>query len=125
MPLGRARPVSGGFEITGRWGFGSGVRHTDWVLTAAVIDDGSILPAPVATGAAPASPSFIFFVVPTDRVQIEDTWRTHMLSGTGSHHYRLENVFVEEDFTCPYPLPLRQRALDVRDILAHASRPRS
>jgi alkylation response protein AidB-like acyl-CoA dehydrogenase len=100
MPMGRARKVEGGFEISGRWAFGSGVRHADWVLTAAVVETGE---------AAAGAPAMILFAVPAGRVQIERSWDTAMLRGSGSHHYRLEGERVEEAFTAPYPAAPRLR----------------
>ena len=32
-----------------------------------------------------------------DQVAVEDTWHTHGLRGSGSHHYRAEAVFIPED----------------------------
>ena len=100
MPMGRARPVRGGFEISGRWGFGSGIRHADWVFTAAAIE----------SDAPPAGPPpMILVAVPANRVRVEPTWDTTLLRGSGSNHYRMEAVFVDEAFTCPYPAPPRRR----------------
>ena len=36
-PTGQARPVPGGFRLSGRWGFSSGVDHCDWVILGAVV----------------------------------------------------------------------------------------
>ncbi|MDI1452105.1 acyl-CoA dehydrogenase family protein [Polyangium sp. 6x1] len=99
VPMGKARRVRGGFEVTGRWGFGSGIRHADWVYTAAAIE------APGQAG----PPSFVQIAVPAARVTIEDTWNTAFLRGSGSNHYRMEALFVEEAFTCSYPGAARRR----------------
>ena len=34
VPSGRARRVAGGYVITGRWSYGSGIHHAEWVHTA-------------------------------------------------------------------------------------------
>lgn len=100
VPMGRAAPARGGYEVSGRWGFGSGVRHAQWVFTPAVID----------TGAPPAGlPEMRLFAVPVERVGVESTWTTTLLRGSGSEHYHLESVFVEEAMTCPYPAAPRLR----------------
>jgi indole-3-acetate monooxygenase len=63
-PTGRAVPVRGGFEITGRWAFGSGIRHAGWVVSPAVID----------TGAPPEGmPPTVTFAVPIEEVEVEAT----------------------------------------------------
>ena len=99
VPMGTARPVAGGYRVTGRWGFGSGIRHADWVFTAGRVE----------TGVSNSPPSFIHIAVPVGRVTIEDTWDTSFLSGSGSEHYRLEDVFVDHAHTCDYPAAARQR----------------
>src|SRR5438067_8596686 len=41
-PTGAARRVDGGFHVSGRWHFSSGVDHCGWALLGAVVpDDGS------------------------------------------------------------------------------------
>ncbi|UQA61332.1 acyl-CoA dehydrogenase family protein [Polyangium aurulentum] len=99
-PLGRARRVGGGFEVSGRWAFGSGIRHADWVITVAAVD---------GSASAGGPPAFIQLAVPIERVTVEDTWDSSFLRGSGSEHYRLEGEFVEEAFTCPFPTAPRLR----------------
>lgn len=96
-PMGKAERVSGGYRVSGRWAFGSGIRHATWVSTGAVV-----APEP---GRAPASgaPEMITVAVPTKSVVIEDTWYSAGLRGSGSFHYRMEDVFVSDDFVCPFP----------------------
>lgn len=31
------RPVPGGFRASGRWAFGSGIRHAEWIVTSAAV----------------------------------------------------------------------------------------
>ena len=35
MPGGTANPVEGGYRVTGRWAFASGIRHAQWVSASA------------------------------------------------------------------------------------------
>ena len=32
-PKGQAEPVVGGYRVNGRWAFGSGIRHAEWVIS--------------------------------------------------------------------------------------------
>jgi alkylation response protein AidB-like acyl-CoA dehydrogenase len=78
-PPGRAEPVEGGYRVTGRWAYCSGVMHADWVAVSAVIDGEQ----------APCD-----FVVPRDQVEVLDTWYTSGMKGTGSHDVTVDGVFV-------------------------------
>lgn len=80
-PPGKAVPVDGGYRISGRWKWGTGVMHSDWVMVACAIVDG---PANVA----------LFCALPTEQVTVLDTWYIDGMEGTGSHDLLIEDVFV-------------------------------
>jgi indole-3-acetate monooxygenase len=80
-PLGRARAVPGGHEVTGRWPFGSGCLHSDWLIACTV---------PSESGEVRG------FFFARDQVRIHDTWRTGGLRATGSHDFEVANAFVPE-----------------------------
>lgn len=93
FPSGLAERVEGGYRVTGRWAFGSAIRHADWVTTAALIARNG---APIRSASGAPQPCSI--CVPAKDVIIEDNWFSSGLKGTGSSHYRIENVFVPDDF---------------------------
>ena len=79
-PQGKARRVPGGVVVSGRWAFCSGVTHADVLFAGCVLED---RPAVVA--------------LPTEQLQILDTWHTLGLRGTGSHDTVAEEVFVPDN----------------------------
>ncbi len=79
-PQGRATRVPGGVVVSGRWAFCSGITHADVLFAGCVLDD---KPAVVA--------------LPTEQLQILDTWHTLGLRGTGSHDTVAEEVFVPDE----------------------------
>lgn len=88
MPTGTAVAAPGGFRVTGRWAFASGIRHAAWVSgTAWVVRDGA------------QTAERRVFVVRTDDVEIHDTWHVAGLRGTGSCDFSLRDHFVPEAFT--------------------------
>ncbi|MDA1129541.1 MAG: hypothetical protein O2913_12725 [Chloroflexi bacterium] len=86
-PTGEATAVEGGYRVSGRWAFASGIRHSQWVGCGAML---------VEPGQEPRQ---IRIVVPTDQVQIHDNWHVVGLRGTGSCEFSLFDVFVPERFT--------------------------
>ena len=95
FPSGMLRRTAGGFRASGRWGFGSGIRHAEWIVTSAVV--------PPAEGAPPGPPEMHTIVVPVRDVVIEDTWHSAGLRGSGSEHYRLDDCFVPEQRAFAFP----------------------
>ena len=85
QPRGVARAVPGGYVISGRWGFSSGIVHASWVIGG--------FPSP-------ADPAVVLvFVAPKDDADVIDTWHVAGLQGTGSLDFRLSEVFVPESMT--------------------------
>lgn len=91
QPVGRARPVSGGLEVSGRWAWGSGTAHCTVVGGGALLVDEAGSPSPRADGlVAP------FVLFERDQVELLDTWHVLGLTGSGSTDYRTEAAFVPE-----------------------------
>jgi alkylation response protein AidB-like acyl-CoA dehydrogenase len=89
---GKLAPVDGGYVLTGRFPFGSGVTHADVVMSGGVLTrDGE--PVLGANGL----PEGLLAFCRADELVIEDTWHTHGLRGSGSTHYRAEAVFIARD----------------------------
>jgi 3-hydroxy-9,10-secoandrosta-1,3,5(10)-triene-9,17-dione monooxygenase len=82
-PQGVADPVEGGWRVSGRWQFGSGVMHADWYLAGASL-----------TSSTKERPRQVHVFVPRREIAIDDTWYTMGLRGTGSHDVLLKDVFV-------------------------------
>jgi 3-hydroxy-9,10-secoandrosta-1,3,5(10)-triene-9,17-dione monooxygenase len=87
-PTGTSRRVDGGFRLSGRWHFSSGVDHCTWVLLGGVVPD---------EGDAPA---FRTFLVPRRDFAIDhESWQVTGLAGTGSKDVVVADAFVPEHRT--------------------------
>ncbi|MFI7675428.1 3-hydroxy-9,10-secoandrosta-1,3,5(10)-triene-9,17-dione monooxygenase oxygenase subunit [Actinophytocola sp. NPDC049390] len=84
-PMGRAKPVDGGFEFTGRWSFSSGCDHATWVFLGGLV-----------LGVDGTPVDFRTFLLPRADYLIEDVWDTIGLRGTGSNDIVVDKVFVPE-----------------------------
>ncbi len=85
-PTGEARRVAGGFRLSGRWGFSSGVDHCDWVILGALVPDDE----PGGLG-----PEFHSFLVPRGDFAVDqESWRVAGLGGTGSKDVIVTDAFV-------------------------------
>src|SRR6187551_1500406 len=83
--------VEGGYRLNGRFPFGSGVTHADVVMSGgALVENGQPVLGPGGL------PEGRLAFCRADQYVIEDTWHTHGLRGTGSNHYRAENLFIPE-----------------------------
>jgi len=74
--------VDGGFKISGRWLFSSGIHACDWVIIVGRIPKENL------------PPDSWFMLVPKEEFEIQDTWKTVGLRGTGSHDIVIKNSFV-------------------------------
>ena len=88
-PTGSVRRVDGGFHLSGRWHFSSGVDHCTWGLLGAVVPEDH-------HGVA----EFRSFLVPRQDFSIDhDSWRVTGLAGTGSKDVIVPGAFVPEHRT--------------------------
>jgi 3-hydroxy-9,10-secoandrosta-1,3,5(10)-triene-9,17-dione monooxygenase len=85
-PMGRARPVDGGYMFSGRWPFSSGTDHCQWVMIGGLITDqeGTV-----------TDRETIHFVIPRADYEImHDSWNVMGLRGTGSKDIVVKDAFV-------------------------------
>jgi alkylation response protein AidB-like acyl-CoA dehydrogenase len=96
MPGGRAVPQpDGGYLVDGRWSFGSGTQHCDWVIGAARVVEESVVEESVVDEPAPAGPPRVLAVLlPADAVKFLPTWQVIGLMGTGSVDYEVSGLRV-------------------------------
>lgn len=91
--MGQAVPVPGGYRVTGRWPFASGIHHATLLMGACIVTlpDGT-----VPEGPPPALRACLF---PPERASVVDTWHVSGLRGTGSNDFAVDNLFVPEAHT--------------------------
>jgi alkylation response protein AidB-like acyl-CoA dehydrogenase len=89
MGSGTLEKVEGGFRLSGRKIFASGVPAGDVLMTTGVYDDPE------------AGPTVIHFPLPlrSEGVKILNTWKVLGMRGTGSHDIELDRVFVPDAVT--------------------------
>ena len=93
-PTGKAIRENGGFKVSGRWSLVSGCRHADWIGFMCLVEkDGEI------EMIEPGMPHMRMVFVPSDSVEILDTWKSGGLRGTGSHDVVAEGLDVPAERT--------------------------
>jgi alkylation response protein AidB-like acyl-CoA dehydrogenase len=92
---GKARRLDGGFQVHGRFQFGSGCTHASWIGGGALVRDADGDPERNAAG----MPAVLAFVVPRESVDLTGNWDVMGLRGTGSFDYTIREQFVEEGRT--------------------------
>jgi 3-hydroxy-9,10-secoandrosta-1,3,5(10)-triene-9,17-dione monooxygenase len=84
LAAGRGKKVDGGFIVSGKWPFSSGVDNSGWNMLAVTIYDGD------------AAVDWRLCVVPKSDYRIIDTWYAMGMAGTGSKDIEVTEVFVPE-----------------------------
>jgi 3-hydroxy-9,10-secoandrosta-1,3,5(10)-triene-9,17-dione monooxygenase len=84
-PSGKAAPASGGYRISGKWTFCSGVDNADWLLL------GTFFGPP--SGGSPI-PDIRYVMLPKGDYKVIDDWYVFGLRGTGSKGIVVDDVFV-------------------------------
>ena len=83
FPCGKAQRAEGGYRLSGRWPFGSGIDHACANFFAAMVTDEE-------------PQGFRLFLVPKGDYTILDTWHASGLRGTGSNDAVTDDLFVPE-----------------------------
>jgi alkylation response protein AidB-like acyl-CoA dehydrogenase len=89
-PGGQAVRVDGGVRVSGRWQFGSGITHCDWLWAGCMVMDHG---KPIMT---PSGPEIIHVCMTVQEVEIHDTWFVSGLCGTGSNDFSAKDVYVPD-----------------------------
>ncbi len=89
MPTGKAEPVEGGYNFSGRWSWSSGSQHCEWILL------GGLLPKKDGSGVL----EHCTFLLPKADFKIIENFDVLGLRATGSHDIEVTNAFVPEHRT--------------------------
>ncbi|MBK20000.1 MAG: acyl-CoA dehydrogenase [Rhodospirillaceae bacterium] len=90
-----AVPVDGGYRVTGEWRFGSGSRNATWLGGHSRVcdEEGNHLKD---DDGKPIMRTMLF---PKSSAELIDVWQVIGLKGTGSDNYKVEDLFVPEEYT--------------------------
>lgn len=88
-PGGSCIEVDGGYRGSGKYKFGSGSLHADWLGAGMLIQDGSEI-----RKLPDGSPQVRVVFVPREKVEFKSNWDVLGLTGTGSVDYDLPEVFI-------------------------------
>jgi alkylation response protein AidB-like acyl-CoA dehydrogenase len=89
IPRGTAVPVDGGYRVSGRWSFCSGISHADWVVGGCQV--------------AGEEGRAVVVALPKGEVELHDTWYAAGLQGTGSSDFSLSDKFIPQMRTFDWP----------------------
>jgi 3-hydroxy-9,10-secoandrosta-1,3,5(10)-triene-9,17-dione monooxygenase len=83
FPAGKATRVAGGYRLSGRWPFSSGVDPSQWNMLGGIVRDGG-------------EPEYRIFLLPRKDYRVIDNWQAMGLRGTGSNDVEATDAFVPE-----------------------------
>ncbi len=84
---GQARPVEGGYMVSGRWNFSSGVNVSDWNMLAVTVREGDEII------------DYKLVVMPKSDYRVIDDWQVLGMRATGSMSVEAKDIFVPEHRT--------------------------
>ncbi|MGF1595699.1 MAG: acyl-CoA dehydrogenase family protein [Acidimicrobiales bacterium] len=92
QPTGRAERVDGGYVVSGRFRFGSGIAHATMVLAGCLVTEGG-----EQAHDERGRPRMRTVIVTPAQVEVVGNWDTGGLRATGSSDYVVDDVFVPEE----------------------------
>jgi indole-3-acetate monooxygenase len=88
-PLGVAVAVPGGYRVSGQWPYASGINHSNWLLGSCRVMD-----AEVQRMRPDGWPETRLMLFPKDQAEVLDTWDVTGMRGSGSHDFRVTDLYV-------------------------------
>lgn len=92
---GRVAKADGGYRLTGRWSYASGIRNATW-FGAHTMEAGRDGEPRLNPDGRPHTRTFLF---PAASATVDPVWDTIGLTGTGSDDYEVEDLFVPEAYS--------------------------
>ena len=83
FPAGKLAPADGGYRLSGRWPYASGVDSSDWMMLGAI-----------GRGPDDEAPGPRIVLVRAADIEVIDTWQVSGLIGTGSKDVACGDLFV-------------------------------
>lgn len=85
MPIGKARPVEGGYIVSGSWPYASGSQLADWGMGGVQVldEEGAVREA-----------GYAFMPIGKSGLSIKDTWHVAGMRGSGSNNIVANELFV-------------------------------
>lgn len=93
-PSGRVSVEDGNYKGGGRFGFGSGIAHADWVSGGLMVMEGGA-PKKLPNG----MPQVIGGFVPKSQVRLHGNWDVTGLQGTGSYDFEIPDQTIPKEWT--------------------------
>jgi len=84
-PRGDSKRVDGGYQVSGKWYYGSGSLHSNWVMVGFPL-----------VNEAGETVDFGLGLIPRVDYEIEDTWFVVGMRGSGSNAIAVEDAFVPD-----------------------------
>ena len=94
-PVGRADTNGNGYVLSGNWSYGSGLLHSEWIHTGAIVHHNGAPRIDPRT----QHPEARIFIVPVDKAALQNNWDVLGLRATGSVDYSMRDVAVAEEYT--------------------------
>lgn len=88
-PMGTVTEVDGGYRMSGRWPWSSGVSHNSWTILGSFIE-----------GQTP--PKLHLFLLGPGDFAWEDSWHNAGLTASGSHDTVVDNAFIPSHRVIPF-----------------------
>ena len=101
---GRAVATSGGYRVSGKWMFASGIGHATWLLAVCHLFNHDASPMLEADG----KQSQRLMLLPKTSATLHDVWHVSGLRGTGSQSFSVADLFVPANYQVRFSPETRQ-----------------